>query len=128
DQGSAVTGLDFEGPGSRQILRDFASVPPLPGAMNAMLPEGARRGRATIIVDEWGPFDYLSPKLWPSGKPTDRPLTLRILGPAGKWTVTSLRGATASATWGAVPGEIALTTPDAGADLNLELEYRGARV
>jgi parallel beta-helix repeat protein len=128
DQGPAVTGVDFEGPGSQQILRDFASVPRLPGAMNAMLPDGARRGRATIIVDEWGPYDYLSPKLWPSGKPTDRPLKLRVLGPEGKWTVKSLRGATASATSGAVPGEIVLTTPDAGADLNLELEYRGARV
>ena len=36
------------------------------GAMDAKLPDGARRGRATIIVDEWGPYDYLSPKLWPS--------------------------------------------------------------
>jgi hypothetical protein len=53
---------------------------------------------------------------------------LRVLGPEGKWTVKSLRGATASATSGAVPGEIVLTTPDAGADLNLELDYRGTRV
>ncbi|HKV98293.1 MAG TPA: NosD domain-containing protein [Vicinamibacterales bacterium] len=128
DQGPAVTGLNFERPKLVDTGRDFVGVSRLPGAMNAMLPDGARRGRATIIVDDWGPFDYLSPKLWPSGKPTDRPLKLRVLGPDGKWTVKSLRGATASATSGVVPGEIVLTTPDAGADLNLELEYRGARV
>jgi hypothetical protein len=128
DQGPDVIGLSFE-PANRTIpVRDFVGVSPLPGAMNAMLPEGARRGRGTIIVDDWGPYDYLSPKLWPSGKPTDRPLTLRVLGPEGKWTVKSIRGATASATSGVVPGEIKLTTPDAGADLSLELEYRGARV
>ena len=46
-----------------------------------MLPPGARRGRATIIVDDWGPYDYSSPKIWPSGKPTDRPLNLRVLRP-----------------------------------------------
>jgi parallel beta-helix repeat protein len=101
---------------------------PLPGGMNALLPPSARRGRDTIIVDDWGPYDYLSPKIWPSGKPTDRPLKLRVLGPEGKWSVKSLRGAAVSAKSGVVPGEIALTTPDAGADLSLELDYRGARV
>ncbi len=127
EQGAEVTGVTFE-PAGRSPGINVVVVPPLPGAMNAMLPDGARRGRDTIIVDDWGPYDYLSPKLWPSGKPTDRPLKLRVLGPEGKWTVKSLHGAKASATSGAVPGEIALTTPDAGADLNLELEYRGARV
>jgi parallel beta-helix repeat protein len=127
EQGVEVANLDFEARMSASGL-NVMGVRPLPGAMNAMLPEGARRGRATIIVDDWGPFDYLSPKIWPSGKPTDRPLTLRVLGPDGRWMVKSIKGATASATSGTVPGEIVLTTPDAGADLNLELEYRGARV
>jgi nitrous oxidase accessory protein NosD len=129
DQGTDVTGLSFEPAAvTSVVVRDFPGVPPLPRAMDAMLPSGARRGRATIIVDDWGPYDYLSPKLWPSGKPTDRPLKLRVLGPEGKWTVKSIRGATPSATSGIVPGEIVLTTPDAGADLSLELEYLGARV
>jgi parallel beta-helix repeat protein len=113
----------------RPSVERMSPVPDrLSAGMNAMLPDGARRGRATIIVDDWGPYDYLSPKLWPSGKPTDRPLTLRVLGPEGRWTVKSIRGATASASSGVVPGEIKLTTPNAGADLSLELEYRGARV
>jgi nitrous oxidase accessory protein NosD len=32
-------------------------IAPLPNGMSAKLPDGARRGRATIIVDEWGPYD-----------------------------------------------------------------------
>jgi parallel beta-helix repeat protein len=129
EQGADVTALSVEtraeGFGSPA---GFSAIPKLPHGMNAMLPAGARRGRDTIIVDDWGPYDYLSPKIWPSGKPTDRPLRLRVLGPPGKWTVRSLGGATSSATSGVVPGEIVLTTPDAGADLSLELEYRGSRV
>ena len=58
--------------------------------MDAMLPSGALRGRSTIIVDEWGPYDYRSPKIWPAGKTTDRPLKLRVLGPPGKWTLKSI--------------------------------------
>ena len=130
DEASSVTFQLHEPPTPPTSL--VVPVPPAPvspsGAMNAMLPPGARRGRATIIVDDWGPYDYLSPKLWPAGTPSDRPLKLRVLGPEGTWTVKSLRGAKASATSGAVPGEIELTTPNAGADLDLELEYRGARV
>ncbi len=77
NQGADVTNSSFESPEDTVSTdRDFASVSALAGAMNAMLPAGARRGRATIIVDDWGPYDYLSPKLWPSGKPTDRPLKL----------------------------------------------------
>ena len=48
-----------------------------------MIKHGQRRGRDTIIVDEWGPYDWKSPKLWPAGKPDDRPLKLRVLGADG---------------------------------------------
>ena len=100
----------------------------LVSGMDAMLPPHARRGRATIIVDEWGPYDYLSPKLWPSGRPGERPLNLRVLGPEGQWRLRSIRGATASTTAGRVPGEIVISPAGRGADLFVELEYRGAAV
>lgn len=38
---------------------------PLDEGQDAMIPPGARRGREHIIVDEWGPYDFRSPKLWP---------------------------------------------------------------
>jgi parallel beta-helix repeat protein len=91
------TGVDAKGVSFEPTVPRPATVvvPPAPafaGALDAKLPNNARRGRSTIIVDEWGPYDFRSPKLWPVGKPTDRPLTLRLLGPPGKWTLKSIRG------------------------------------
>jgi nitrous oxidase accessory protein NosD len=106
-------------------------VPPAPafaGAMDAKLPDNARRGRVTIIVDEWGPYDFRSPKLWPVGKPTDRPLTLRVMGPPGKWTVKSVRGGATTARDGTVPADIPIAINDRALDLDVLLEYVGEQV
>ncbi|MBX7183730.1 MAG: right-handed parallel beta-helix repeat-containing protein [Vicinamibacteria bacterium] len=77
--------------------------------IDALLPPGARRGREFIIVDEWGPYDWTTPKLWPAGRSDESPLKLRVLGPPQKWTLRSVRGATASARSGSIPGEITVT-------------------
>jgi nitrous oxidase accessory protein NosD len=128
ETGAAVTDLvdrPFESPPPA-----IAFVPPDPiaGGMDAKLPAGARRGRATIIVDEWGPYDYRSPKLWPAGKPGDRPLTLRVLGPEGRWTLASIAGASAAPASGSVPDEVVVTPAGANADLRVDLEYIGAEI
>jgi parallel beta-helix repeat protein len=41
---------------------------PMPGGIDAKIPDPQRRGREAIIVDEWGPYDWKSPKLWPEGR------------------------------------------------------------
>ena len=105
-------------------------VAKLPGGRDALIPAGGRRGRATIIVDEWGPYDYLSPKLWPVGRSDATPQKLRVLGPAGSWRVVTKDGvATLSAEAGRV-GDTLIVTPAAGreGDYRVELEYRGAAV
>ncbi len=48
----------------------------LPGGIDPMIKEDWQRGRARIIVDEWGPYDWKSPKLWPAGRSDENPLTL----------------------------------------------------
>ena len=52
------------------VLRDPTPLLPLPAPLDegidAMIADGARRGREHIIVDEWGPYDFLSPKIWPA--------------------------------------------------------------
>lgn len=105
---------------------------PLPDGMDATIKPGERRGRETIVVDEWGPYDWKSPKLWPAAKPEGGPLTLRILGPEGDWRLVSARGASVTPERGRVGGQ-AVVTPSAGAadaivDVNVALEYRGAAV
>src|ERR1700682_1206870 len=52
----------------------------------------AGRPRSAIIVDEWGPYDWRSPKLWPVDSTHEIPLRLRALGPPGRWSVVSRRG------------------------------------
>ncbi len=101
---------------------------PLPDGMNALIPEGTARGRSTIIVDEWGPYDYKSPKVWPVGKATDRPLRLRVLGPKGTWRLVSADGGRANKTSGVTGDEITVTMERGNTDLRLAFEYVGEEV
>jgi hypothetical protein len=105
--------------------------------MAASVPSaGPRRGRESIIVDEWGPYDWQSPKLWPDGRSDERPLKLRVLGPPGQWRVASVRGARLMPDHGAVPGELVVSTDASRCapvrpcveDFDVKLVYRGARI
>ena len=102
-----------DGPGSSAPAFALPAAPErMSDGIDALIPQGARRGREFIIVDEWGPYDWKTPKLWPAGRSDDSPLKLRVLGAsAGKWTLRSVRGASASARSGSIPGEITVT-PD----------------
>jgi nitrous oxidase accessory protein NosD len=116
-------------PGHPAAVRDRPIPPPLRGGMDAILPSAERRGRDSIIVDEWGPYDWKSAKLWPAGPSDERPLRLRVLGPAGEWRVAAVQGALASPSQGRVPGTITITPANGPVeDVDLQLEYRGAEV
>ncbi|HEY7232672.1 MAG TPA: right-handed parallel beta-helix repeat-containing protein [Gemmatimonadaceae bacterium] len=51
--------------------------------------------RAAIIVDEWGPYDWRTPKLWPVDSVRAVPPRLAVLGPRGWWTVQGTRNVSA---------------------------------
>ena len=88
----------------------------------------AGRPRSAIIVDEWGPYDWRSPKLWPVDSTHELPLRLRVLGPPGQWRVGARRGiASVSADSGRIGDTISVTPkPDSLGDWELTLEYTGA--
>ena len=88
----------------------------------------ARRDRSAIVVDDWGPYDWQSPKLWPLDSTHGPSLRLRVLGPAGRWRVVSRRGvATLSASSGRTGDTIVITPAEQQRDdWELTLEYRGA--
>ncbi len=128
--GVDVFNLNYDGP-----LEGFDGPPPvvpspaaLSNGMDAMIPDGTPRGRSTIIVDEWGPYDYKSPKVWPVGKATDRPLKLRVVGPAGTWRLVSSRGGRSNLQAGTIGQEIVVTVDRGNTDLRLEFEYQGGDV
>jgi parallel beta-helix repeat protein len=90
----------------------------------------ARLPRSAIVVDEWGPYDYRSPKLWPLDSVRANPLRLRVLGPPGSWRLAGQRGVdTVSKSSGRV-GDTITVTPraDSLGDWEVVLEYTGRRV
>ncbi|MEP6858194.1 MAG: right-handed parallel beta-helix repeat-containing protein [Gemmatimonadales bacterium] len=123
-----------EAPWPRRFLRPpkelVGTVPePIKDAFMPSRPDTslAGRPRSAIIVDEWGPYDWRSPRLWPVDSTHGNPLRLRTLGPPGRWRVVSRRGVSLlSSETGAIGDTISVTAkPDSVGDWELTLEYTG---
>ncbi|NJD19085.1 MAG: hypothetical protein FIA95_07370 [Gemmatimonadetes bacterium] len=93
---------------------------PIPRSPRALLP------RSAIVVDEWGPYDGLSPKLWPVDTARAR-VRLAVLGPEGDWRVHARRGVAGLSAESGGTGDTLVVTPEAGSagDWAVELEYIG---
>jgi hypothetical protein len=124
-----VEGLAISPPGT-------PGAHPLPDGADPMIKEGERRGRDTIIVDEWGPYDWKSPKLWPvldqaalRGPDYPRVLKLRVLGPPGEWQARKVKGASVTPRTGKV-GDVVTVTPEDGRiiDSEIVMRYRGPEI
>jgi hypothetical protein len=125
-----------DAPWPRRFLRPplelVDSVLPLAGGFTPSRPDTslARRPRSAIIVDEWGPYDYRSPRLWPVDSTRELPLRLRTLGPPGQWRAGPRRGiASLSAESGQIGDTISvMPKPDSLGDWALTLEFTGAPI
>ncbi len=111
------------------LFRASGATPPVVDRAPAGWPRRpvADRDRSAIIVDEWGPFDWRSPKLWPIDSVRSSPLRLRVVGPEGRWRVVSLRGVSAISSRAGNVGETIVVTPhrDSVGDLSVQLAYIG---
>ena len=89
---------------------------------------GSKGDRQAIVVDEWGPYDWRSPKLWPLDSTRAVPLRLRVLGPAGRWRVVGQRGVVRLSAQRGRTGDTLTVTPyaDSTGGWRVELEYVGA--
>lgn len=104
-------------------------VPAIPDApLRWPAAANAERPRDAIVVDEWGPYDWRSPKLWPLDSTRATTVRLRVLGPAGRWRVLTQRGITRLSADDGRVGDTLVVVPHAGAagDWAVVLEYRGA--
>ncbi len=101
-------------------------APDLPGVPRE-IPRGPRSAlpRSAIVVDEWGPWDGQSPKLWPLD--TLRSVVpLQLLGPAGSWRIVDRHGvASVSAEAGAMGDTLVVTPEVEGGVWAVHLEYVG---
>jgi nitrous oxidase accessory protein NosD len=116
-----------------RATREFAPAP-FKGGLMPFIPKGTLRGQRYILVDEWGPYDFKSPLLWPrqdlnpgvAGNVTRK--RFEVLGPKGRWRVVSTSGIKhLSAQSGAVPGYVDVDIPVGQVGTTkIELEYVGA--
>ena len=108
-----TTGLDTNA--SVALAAPLRLVPPLSVPSSPL----SLRDRSAIVVDEWGPYDWQSPKLWPVGD-----ARLAALGPRGTWRVVTQRGiATLSRTSGRIGDTLTVTPhPDSVGDWQVTLE------
>jgi nitrous oxidase accessory protein NosD len=126
------------------VVAQVPAPPRMRGGIDPTISDGERRGRSTIVVDEWGPYDWKSPKLWPvldrsallpftrrakSDGLFDGPVKLNVLGPPGVWKLVSARGASVTPRSGKVGGVISVT-PTGGrvVDYEITLAYTGGEV
>ena len=115
-------------------LNDPEAPRPLQDGIQPWLPPTIRQGREAILIDEWGPYDWRYPRLWPAHLAdstwTRGPLTLRVLGPAGRWRLIGSAGVEATSSSGGKVGDTVVVTPEPGriTDIRLDLEYVGGEV
>ncbi len=104
-------------------------IPALPGVPREIpRPAVQRRNRSAIIVDEWGPYDYRYPKLWPADSTHAVPLKMVVHGPPGSWRVVSRAGLQEISGSSGRTGDTIHVTPraDSLGIWNVVMEYRGA--
>ena len=114
------------------LARVKASGTPLPAIANAPTSwprqTVADRDRSAIVVDEWGPYDWRAPKLWPLDSVRSVSLRFRVLGPAGRWRLSSMRGVAAISSRAGIVGDTITVTPhrDSIGDVSMQMTYIGA--
>ena len=105
----------------------YLAPPPFGGSTEVPSSPLTQRDRSTIVVDEWGPYDWRSPKLWPVDSTRAVPLRLAVLGPRGAWHVVERRGLAGVSPAAGTTGDTITVTPEPipTADWSLTLEFRG---
>lgn len=94
-------------PELKKLANDFPLAHRPPGLLN--IPEGKQH----ILIDEWGPYDFSSPKLTPLRATCWGTSKLRVLGSGQPFKVESLSaGISASPMSGVAPAEITLRGAD----------------
>ncbi len=107
---------------------DSLRVASIPGGRDVLAATDIRRGRESIVVDRWGPYDGQWPLLWPAGRSDSAPVRLRVLGPPGRWAVVGRSGVARLTGERGRTGDTLTITPatDRASRFSIELEYRGA--
>jgi parallel beta-helix repeat protein len=111
-RGNRFVGVDTALASTNTVVTQHDSTPPrtgglfksgIPTELRDLIPPALRHGgewplsqlaqlrRSAIVVDQWGPYAWRTPKLWPLDSVRAVPLRLAVLGPPGAWTLDRAR-------------------------------------
>ncbi|MBI4615547.1 MAG: right-handed parallel beta-helix repeat-containing protein [Planctomycetes bacterium] len=99
--------------GDRPLVYLPDEPPEVPGTLDPFLPAGARRGRETMMVDEWGPCDPSETRLFPSRIEGGAEARCHLIGPGGTFEA-SCEGASVEPASGTIPTTLAVRAPGPG--------------
>ncbi len=60
---------------------------------NVFLPASHPQGKKSIMMTEWGPYNFSYPLLWWTKTDEKNPMHFEVKGPAGDWKIKKLEGA-----------------------------------
>lgn len=108
------------------IMKFISAFDPAPG--NKAPGDPAYNGKQNIIITDWGPYDFQRPILWLYKTDSTGRMYFRILGPSGKWKVTSVSGINLSRNSGNVPDSITATRVSSAQEMKAVLSFTGEKV
>ena len=97
------------------------------GEQHAFLPDGARRGREHIFIDEWGPYDFTDFRVFPSRILSGPQGGFQLLGPGTTFHVIQVNGGVnVKPTTGKLPQKLIVEAPKQGVyPFAIEIEADG---
>lgn len=113
--------------GMPTIPTDWEARTPTVDAAEVPVTENSLRPRGSIIVDEWGPYDWATPRLWPVDSTRDDVRSFQVLGPSGAWRVASMQGVARLSRRAGGSGDTIIVTPSPGHAGDWTLTIAGAR-
>ncbi len=96
------------------VARRAFKAPKTRGTQDAYLPKGALRGWRTIFVDDWGPYDFSSVRLFPNDVVAWGGAEMFLLGPDGEFRLSDVAGAKVEPMSGKLPATLKVTAAKAG--------------
>ncbi len=98
--------------------------PKVPGERDAFLPAGHRRGRKYMIIDEWGPYDFSTPRVFPREVTAWDEATFHVLGPEVDFEVQGASdGVEVAPAKGKLPATIKVRRKDASGPSYLPFSF-----
>jgi parallel beta-helix repeat protein len=95
----------------------------LPDGMLAMLPSGFPTGKQFIVMNNYGPYDFRYPTAIVESE-NPREVTFTLIGPAGDWEVSSIKGGTISGPQrGILPATITVKRSELNGIVNVIFRY-----